>query len=436
MKIVCPKCMYKAADAERVCPRCGTILLSARQRRDLIHKPQDEAENANGNGNGTGNFTARSSRRHSRQVPGDTMITTGVAPSLSPEHALRDALQYLESVDERPPRRRIYRGGGPEKERNVSRRWLMTIAATVLVAAGVLSVFLLEGSPPKSTSPVTSQTAATNPANAEIFQFNGAGASTTGPFTTPSAVLGQLPRDLQRIPRQTGHLHADALGQARRTVRLRHRDDRGVERRVLPRCRRDLHHLGQRSVILRLDGLGNELAHRTATAALVQDQVHEGMAVTRFRIRATGLILSEGRVLVHSADEPPVSTWALPGGGPEFQELSHETVVRELREELCVNVVVDRLVFVIEHTFRRREDGRPSHHIDFVYLVQLDDPEILARTEPWIAPGSESYGQLLYHWLPVDQVDEDPKLYPACLSELVRDRPPASPVHVAVRESG
>jgi ADP-ribose pyrophosphatase YjhB (NUDIX family) len=155
-----------------------------------------------------------------------------------------------------------------------------------------------------------------------------------------------------------------------------------------------------------------------------------------FRIRATGLILNAGRVLVHSSDDLPVSFWALPGGGPEFQEFSHETVVRELREELHTNVVADRLAFIIEHTFRRRQDGNPAHHIDFVYLVHLQDPEILAKSEPWIAPGLESYGKLLYHWLPLDQFDDRPGLYPVCLRSLLLNPPPETPVHVTARASG
>jgi len=154
-----------------------------------------------------------------------------------------------------------------------------------------------------------------------------------------------------------------------------------------------------------------------------------------FRIRATALILDDDRVLVHSSDDLPVSFWALPGGGPEFQELSHETVVRELREELHAEVDVDRLVFVIEHTFRRRQDGSPAHHIDFVYLVNLDDREIVARVEPWVAPGLESYGNLLYHWLPLDQVDEHPGLYPVCLRPLLQDSLPDSPMHITARVS-
>jgi len=184
MTIVCPKCMHKAADDERVCPRCGTILLTATQRRDLIHKPAEDGDGDGGNANGK--FAVRA-RRRSGSAPGDAPARTSVATSLSADDALRDALEYLQSVDDRPPPRRRAYPGEPDKERKINRAWLVTIGATVLVAAGVLAFFLLTGSPPKATTSGSTQTTTSNPANAEIFQFNGAGPSTTGPFSTPSA---------------------------------------------------------------------------------------------------------------------------------------------------------------------------------------------------------------------------------------------------------
>jgi ADP-ribose pyrophosphatase YjhB (NUDIX family) len=154
-----------------------------------------------------------------------------------------------------------------------------------------------------------------------------------------------------------------------------------------------------------------------------------------FQIRATALVLNEDRILVHAIDRDPVSVWALPGGGPQFLEFSEEAVVREMREELGVEAVVDRLVFVIEHTFKRPLDGRPSHCIEFVHLVEIDDPEIRAKQEPWIAPGVESYGKLLYHWLPLDRLVGNASLYPACLRALVVAPMPETPVHISARET-
>jgi hypothetical protein len=185
MTIVCPKCMHKAADEERVCPRCGTILLTAKQRRDLIHQPSENGNGETANPSGNGRVTLRSRRRSAGSA--GHLSPTPVATSLSPDDALRDALEYLNSADERPPtRRRVYQGD-PEKERKVNRTWLITIGTTVVLAVGVLAFFLLKGSPPKPATSGTTQTTSSNPANSEIFEFNGAGASTTGPFTTPSA---------------------------------------------------------------------------------------------------------------------------------------------------------------------------------------------------------------------------------------------------------
>jgi hypothetical protein len=163
MTIVCPKCMHKAADEERVCPRCSTILLSPEQRQALVHRP------TNGERKG-------SPRRSESTAKASGSPTTGLATSVDPSDALREALEYLETKgDNPPPRRRRYI---PEAA---------TIGATVAVAIGVGLFFGLTGSHASPSDTTSTPTTAANPANAAIFQFNGAGASTTGPFTSPSA---------------------------------------------------------------------------------------------------------------------------------------------------------------------------------------------------------------------------------------------------------
>jgi 8-oxo-dGTP diphosphatase len=62
-----------------------------------------------------------------------------------------------------------------------------------------------------------------------------------------------------------------------------------------------------------------------------------------FTVGAFAIIFNElGQVLLsHRRD---MDAWNLPGGGLEMEELPTECVVREVREEIGLEVVVDRLV--------------------------------------------------------------------------------------------
>jgi hypothetical protein len=174
--------MHKAADEERVCPRCGTILLSAKQRQELIRSAT--------NGDGEVAAATAPSRRRSagRTGPGDKAGTPGLATSDNPADALREALEALESLGESPPpRRRVYQSKADQPKRKVNRGLVTTIVVSLAVALGVGLFFGLKGSPPRSNTGTSTPTTSGNPANAAIFQFNGAGASATGPFTSPSA---------------------------------------------------------------------------------------------------------------------------------------------------------------------------------------------------------------------------------------------------------
>ena len=70
-----------------------------------------------------------------------------------------------------------------------------------------------------------------------------------------------------------------------------------------------------------------------------------------FTIGAFAIIFNEaGQVLLsHRRD---MDAWNLPGGGLEFEELPTECVIREVREETGLDVVVERLVGIYGKTGR------------------------------------------------------------------------------------
>jgi ADP-ribose pyrophosphatase YjhB (NUDIX family) len=101
---------------------------------------------------------------------------------------------------------------------------------------------------------------------------------------------------------------------------------------------------------------------------------------SRFSTRAVAVIMDrdERRVLVSRATID--DSWALPGGRIEIGETSREAVVREMREELDVEVEVDRLLWVTEEFFEFA--GLAWHGIAFYYLVRLpNDSPMYDREE-------------------------------------------------------
>lgn len=68
-------------------------------------------------------------------------------------------------------------------------------------------------------------------------------------------------------------------------------------------------------------------------------------------------------------------TWDPGGGGLEFGEKLEEGVVREVREEYCVEpIAIEFLGFREVH--RLNQEGNPTHWIAFDFRVQVDPVEV------------------------------------------------------------
>lgn len=194
---MCPKCMHKSADEERVCGRCGALLLSAAQRRKMARGPAEahvkRTRSENGSGSGASSMVL---------TAGDGVATKdGSAEAI----AIREALEYLDtsgdrrsSEDRRSPTdrrtatdrrfagdRRATRAG-PTSGHKVSRAWLITIGVTVLVAIG-FGVFLGLRGGTNASGTVGTTASSTSAKTVSLFQFTGSGPSTTGPFTATAA---------------------------------------------------------------------------------------------------------------------------------------------------------------------------------------------------------------------------------------------------------
>lgn len=153
----------------------------------------------------------------------------------------------------------------------------------------------------------------------------------------------------------------------------------------------------------------------------------------KFNFRVVGIALHNDQVLLHRAEHEDF--WTLPGGRVELGEPTVETLMREMREELRLEVRVERLVWVVENFFTYLDQD--WHEIAFYFLMTLpEDSVLLTRSEPFFGI-EEFYStpesmKLIFEWRPLHELD-DLYLLPSFLKSGLRSLPEHT-VHVVHRD--
>jgi ADP-ribose pyrophosphatase YjhB (NUDIX family) len=125
-----------------------------------------------------------------------------------------------------------------------------------------------------------------------------------------------------------------------------------------------------------------------------------------FGNRVAGIAIQDGHVLLHRAERDDF--WSLPGGRGELLEPSAESLRREMREEMGIEVEVERLVWVVENFFQ--DKGIAHHELGLYYLMRLPRPYDLEAS----FYGQEENLRLVFRWFPLEGLEEV-RLYPTFL---------------------
>jgi ADP-ribose pyrophosphatase YjhB (NUDIX family) len=99
--------------------------------------------------------------------------------------------------------------------------------------------------------------------------------------------------------------------------------------------------------------------------------------MNHIRIRAAGILVKEGEILLVRHEKNGKSYWLLPGGGVDFGETVEEGLRREFLEEVGLQVTVDRLVMV-------HDSIPPDRHrqvLNLTFLVDCPKPEVKVGTD-------------------------------------------------------
>ena len=141
---------------------------------------------------------------------------------------------------------------------------------------------------------------------------------------------------------------------------------------------------------------------------------------TTIRARAICVFRRADRILVAYAHDPRNGgRYArVLGGGIEPGERSADTVRREIREELGLDIDEPRLLGVLENIFEL--DGRQWHEIVFVYDAEFTDRSIYERAE---LPVNEAACVEPACWVAIDRFGDGlTPIYPRDLPRLLGDR--------------
>jgi len=115
----------------------------------------------------------------------------------------------------------------------------------------------------------------------------------------------------------------------------------------------------------------------------------------RFNFRVAGVAIHNNQVLLHQAEGD--SFWSLPGGRVEFGEAVEQTLQREMREELDVDVEVVRLLWLVENFFVY--DQKNFRQLSPYFLMRPpESSRSLTEAGPYrcVEPGSN----LIFQWFP------------------------------------
>lgn len=135
-----------------------------------------------------------------------------------------------------------------------------------------------------------------------------------------------------------------------------------------------------------------------------------------FKLRVCGVVKKNNKILTLKASS--FDGYCFPGGHVELGELSRVAVLREMKEELGIEVEIEHLICVNENVFTNVK-GTTSHEIAYYYLVT---PKSEICESDFVIEEMDK-GKLKKHnfcWLELDKI-ENYNLMPPVIGDLLKN---------------
>ena len=129
-----------------------------------------------------------------------------------------------------------------------------------------------------------------------------------------------------------------------------------------------------------------------------------------FSYRIAGILIHDGKVLLQKPND--TGDYAFPGGHVALGEKNAETLIREFKEEVGVDIEVTELKWVEENIFQWGD--KPCHQICLSYLVQLKDASQIPVDGRFISKeySEDDKNAIYFYWMPLGEV-KNITVYPA-----------------------
>jgi len=121
--------------------------------------------------------------------------------------------------------------------------------------------------------------------------------------------------------------------------------------------------------------------------------------------RAVAIIIRDDKLLVFHRIKDGEEYYAFPGGSVEDGETREEAVVRELKEEMCIDIKIDKFLFSFYVSPNRSDHGRTNYYYlitEFSGIPALGGPEKERHAQG---------DQFFIHWMSIKDIAKTNNLY-------------------------
>lgn len=149
-------------------------------------------------------------------------------------------------------------------------------------------------------------------------------------------------------------------------------------------------------------------------------QFQEGR--NRFNCRVNGICIKDNKIFLSKLKADKY--WTFVGGKVEFGEATDNAILREYKEEVGVDLQIDKLLALIENFFELRGD---SWH-QYIFFYQLrDDNNALEFFEG--EREIEDNKDAIYRWFDLSEIPNVP-IKPDCSREIINNIAPNIQHHI------
>ena len=138
----------------------------------------------------------------------------------------------------------------------------------------------------------------------------------------------------------------------------------------------------------------------------------------RFNYRACAIILKDSKILAMHDERSPY--FYLPGGRVSLHETAEQAVLRELKEELCIDAEIIRPLWLNQSFFTEVVHQERFHEICLYFLIDASKTGLFSRGESFTLYEGKHTNK--FEWLEIERL-RDEYFYPNFLKEKIFNFP-------------